>query len=71
MDAAKSALAGAEQGLQVSSATSLRYTSMANYSRIVAPFNGVVTWRYADTGAWIQAGTTNSASMPVLKIAAE
>jgi RND family efflux transporter MFP subunit len=69
VDAAKSALAGAQQGLQVSSATSLQYTSMANYSRIVAPFNGIVTWRYADTGALIQAGTSNSASMPVLKIA--
>ncbi len=69
VDAAKSALAAAEQGLQVSNATSLQYTSMANYSRIVAPFNGVVTWRYADTGALIQAGTSNSASMPVLKIA--
>jgi RND family efflux transporter MFP subunit len=67
--AAKSALAADQQGLQVSNATSLQYKSMANYSKIVAPFNGVVTWRYADTGALIQAGTSNSASMPVLKIA--
>lgn len=67
--AVKSALAADEQGLQVSNANSLQYTSMANYSKIVAPFTGVVTWRYADTGALIQAGTSNSASMPVLKIA--
>lgn len=69
VDAAKSALAGARQGLQVSSATSLQYTSMAAYSRITAPFTGIVTWRYADTGALIQAGTSNASSMPVLKIA--
>src|SRR6185437_9294717 len=44
-------------------------TSMADYSRITAPFSGVVTWRYADTGALIQAGTSNAGSAPVVKIA--
>src|SRR6185437_11961613 len=44
-------------------------TSMADYSRITAPFDGIVTWRYADTGALIQAGTSNAGSAPVVKIA--
>ena len=69
VEASKSALAAAQEGLQVANATSQQYTSMANYSHITAPFNGVVTWRYADTGALIQAGTSNSNSMPVVKIA--
>ena len=30
-----------------------------DYSRIVAPYDGVVTWRFADTGALMQAGTYN------------
>ena len=30
---------------------------MSDYTRITAPFDGVVTWRYADTGALVQAGT--------------
>jgi len=42
---------------------------MADYSRIVAPFNGIVTWRYADTGSLIQAGTSNAGSEPVVKVA--
>lgn len=69
VDAAKSALSATQQQLGVSQADQLRYTSLADYSRITAPFNGVVTWRYADTGALIQAGTSNSGSMPVVKLA--
>jgi RND family efflux transporter MFP subunit len=69
VDAAKSALSATEQQLGVSQADQQRYTSLADYSRITAPFDGVVTWRYADTGALIQAGTSNSGSMPVVKLA--
>lgn len=53
----------------MSRATQLQVSTMQAYSRIVAPFAGTVTWRYADTGALIQAGTSNSTSMPVVKLA--
>lgn len=69
VDAAKAALSATKQQLGVSRADQQRYAAVAGYSRITAPFNGVVTWRYADTGALIQAGTTNASSMPVVKIA--
>ena len=69
VEVAKSALAGAEQQLAVSKATHSQVTAMQDYSRIVAPFDGVVTWRYADTGALIQAGTSNANSAPVVKLA--
>lgn len=69
VDAAKAALSGTQQQLGVSQADSQRYSSLAEYSRIVAPFNGVVTWRYADTGTLIQAGTSNVGSAPVVKVA--
>jgi RND family efflux transporter MFP subunit len=69
VDAAKSGLSATEQQLGVSRADRQRYSALADYSRIVAPFAGVVTWRYADTGALIQAGTSNAGSMPVVKIA--
>ena len=40
------------------------------YSHITAPFSGVVTKRYADTGALIQAGTaSDTQSMPVVQLA--
>ena len=69
VNAAKSGLAATRQQLGISQADQNRYASLADYSRITAPFSGVVTWRYADTGALIQAGTSNSGSMPVVKIA--
>lgn len=34
-----------------------KYQAMVNYSRITAPFDGVITRRYADPGAFITAGT--------------
>lgn len=69
VEAAKSALAAAEQGLAGSQANRAQVGAMEEYSRIMAPFNGVVTWRYADTGSLIQAGTANNTSMPVVKVA--
>jgi RND family efflux transporter MFP subunit len=66
---AKSALSAMQQQLGVSQADRQHYSAMADYSRIIAPFNGVVTWRYADTGSLIQAGTSNAGSMPVVKLA--
>ena len=66
---AKSAVAAQEQQLDVAKSEQMHYSSLAAYSKITAPFDGVVTWRYADTGALIQAGTSNSGSMPVVKVA--
>lgn len=69
IEAAKSALAATQQQLGVTQAQQNQYSSLADYSRIVAPFDGIVTWRYADPGALIQAGTSNSGSAPVVKVA--
>jgi RND family efflux transporter MFP subunit len=65
----KSTVAAQQQQMDVAKAEQLHYSSLADYSKIAAPFDGVVTWRYADTGALIQAGTSNSGSMPVVKVA--
>ncbi len=69
VEAAKSALSAARQQLDVSRATHTQVSAMSDYSRIIAPFDGVVTWRYADTGALVQAGTSSSSAQPVVKIA--
>jgi RND family efflux transporter MFP subunit len=69
VEAAKSGLSAALQQLQVSRAAHQQVTVMQDYSHIVAPFDGIVTFRYADTGALIQAGTSNASSMPVVKVA--
>ena len=69
VEAARSELASREQGLGAAQADHRRYASLAGYSHITAPFDGIVTWRYADTGTLLQAGTANSGSMPAIKLA--
>ena len=70
VNAAKAALEAAQEQLGVSNADHERVASLQSYSVVTAPFNGVVTMRYADVGSLIQAGTTsNTQSMPVVKIA--
>jgi RND family efflux transporter MFP subunit len=66
---AKTTVSAQQQQMDIARAERLHYSSLASYSQITAPFNGIVTWRYADTGALIQAGTSNSGSMPVVKVA--
>ena len=69
-ESARAALAESQSQL-VSARTDLdRLSALEAYSRITAPFAGVVTKRYADTGALIQAGTASETqSMPVVQLA--
>lgn len=69
VDSAKSALAAAQQQLEMSQANNSQVSAMSDYTRITAPFDGVVTWRYADTGALVQAGTSANNAQPVVKLA--
>jgi RND family efflux transporter MFP subunit len=46
-----------------------RYQTLVSYTRITAPFDGVVTKRYADPGSLIQAGTaSDTQSMPLVRL---
>ena len=69
VDAAKSALAAAIQQLEVAKANQQHYSALSDYARIAAPYNGVVTWRFSDTGALVQAGTSNTSGLPVVTLA--
>ncbi len=69
VDAAKSAVASAEGQLGISRAESLRVSSMERYATITAPYNGVVTTRYADTGSLIPAGTAEGLNQAVVRLA--
>lgn len=69
VEAAQAAQAAARQQLAVSQAALKRLQTMFAYTRITAPFDGVITKRFADNGAMIQAGTTQS--MPVVQLAEE
>jgi len=46
-----------------------KFHTMESYTRITAPFSGVITKRYADPGALIQAGTSSSTqAMPLVRL---
>ncbi|HUY80877.1 MAG TPA: efflux RND transporter periplasmic adaptor subunit [Acidobacteriaceae bacterium] len=69
VDAAKSALSAAENQSAYAEADNQRVHDLAAYTKVTAPLNGVITWRYADTGALIQAGTSSdSQSLPLVKL---
>jgi RND family efflux transporter MFP subunit len=66
---AKSNLAVAGMRTKVARAEETRITTMNAYARITAPFEGVITKRYASVGSMIQAGTASqSQAMPVLRV---
>jgi RND family efflux transporter MFP subunit len=68
--AAEAALASARQSVEENEANEGRIHTMLGYAVITAPFDGVITRRYADTGALIQAGTSsNTQAMPVVSLA--
>jgi RND family efflux transporter MFP subunit len=69
VDAAKAAVAAAQGQLGVANADRMRVSSMAQYATITAPFSGVVTMRYADTGALVPAGTSESNAQAVVRLA--
>jgi RND family efflux transporter MFP subunit len=70
VDSTKAAFSSAQQQLEVAEANRKQYSALSNYTRIIAPFAGVITTRYADTGALVAAGTSSSAqAMPVVRLA--
>jgi RND family efflux transporter MFP subunit len=70
VSSAEASLDAAQQALQVAQATQRQYSALSDYTRITAPYAGVVTNRYADTGSLIAAGTSESTqATPVVRIA--
>jgi len=70
VSSAKAALSAAQQELDVAKANQKQAAALSDYTRITAPFAGVVTNRYADTGALVAAGTSSSTqAMPVVRLA--
>ena len=66
---AKSALAAAGQQVDVNKAEHSRTRTMLDYTRVTAPFAGVITKRFANTGSMIQAGTASQTqAMPLVRL---
>ncbi|HLI82583.1 MAG TPA: efflux RND transporter periplasmic adaptor subunit [Bryobacteraceae bacterium] len=69
VSAAKSRIVEAQQRIRVAQADQARLKTMYQYAVITAPFTGVVTRRYANTGSLIQAGTSSQTqAMPVIRL---
>jgi RND family efflux transporter MFP subunit len=69
VNTASATVATAEQLRQVAQANAAKLHAMFDYARITAPFDGVVTKRYADTGSMIQAGTSSQTqAMPIVRL---
>lgn len=70
ISAGDAALSEAQNQMEVAIAGQKQLSAMSNYAHIVAPFNGVITRRGADTGALVQAGTSsNGQGSPVVSVA--
>jgi RND family efflux transporter MFP subunit len=70
IESSRAAFSESQSQLLAAQADLDRLSALEGYSRITAPFSGVVTKRYADTGALIQAGTaSDTQSMPVVQLA--
>lgn len=66
---ARSNLAAAQQQVQVNTAELQKVNTMFEYTKVTAPFAGVVTKRFADTGSMIQAGTASSTQVnPLVRL---
>lgn len=69
VSAAKSAIRSSEERARGARAEEARVKTLIKYTRITAPFTGVVTKRYANTGSMIQAGTASqSQAMPIVRL---
>ncbi|MGA2591248.1 MAG: efflux RND transporter periplasmic adaptor subunit [Bryobacteraceae bacterium] len=69
VEGSKSALQSAQSELAAAEARLVHDQVLYDYSRITAPFAGVVTERYANLGTLMQAGTSSSTqAMPLVKL---
>src|SRR3984885_7522836 len=69
VDAGKAALDASESQLGAIKAKLIHDQSLYDYSKITAPFSGVVTERYANLGTLVQAGTGSSTqAMPIVRL---
>ncbi len=69
VEGSKSHLQGAESQLEVAQAKRAHDQALFDYSNITAPFAGVITRRYANLGALMQAGTSSSTqAMPLVRL---
>jgi len=69
VDAGQAALEAAQSQLAATKAKLMHDQTLFDYSKITAPFSGVVTQRYANLGTLVQAGTNSSTqAIPIVRL---
>ncbi len=69
VSAAESSLETAQRKAKMAQADQARWRTLQNYTVIAAPFAGIITKRYANVGAMIQAGTSSQTqAMPIVRL---
>jgi RND family efflux transporter MFP subunit len=69
LDTAESRDLSASAAIAAAKADVEKFETLVRYTKITAPFDGVVTKRYADPGSLIQAGTASATqSMPLVRV---
>jgi RND family efflux transporter MFP subunit len=58
----------AEAAVSAAQADVGKYRTLVGYTQITAPFDGVITHRYVDPGALVEAGTATENTQPLLEI---
>lgn len=71
LDAVQGALEAAQSEVIVAGAKLSHDQALFDYAKIVAPFDGVVTQRYANFGALMQAGTSSTQATPLVRLSEE
>jgi RND family efflux transporter MFP subunit len=71
VEAAQGAYQAAQGQLMAAKAKLGHDQAFYDYSKITAPFDGVVTQRYANFGALMQAGTTSTQATPLVRLSDE
>ncbi|MGH7980312.1 MAG: efflux RND transporter periplasmic adaptor subunit [Limisphaerales bacterium] len=69
LDTAQANAASADAAIAAARADVQKFQTLRAYTKIFAPFDGVITHRYADPGALIQAGTSSDTqSLPLVRV---
>lgn len=68
IDTARSKDASGAAAVAAARATVQKYQTLVNYTKIVAPFDGVITKRSADPGDLVQAGTSSDNSLTLVRV---
>jgi len=71
LEAVRGALQVAQSQLAMAKAKLVHDEALYSYSKITAPFDGVVTQRFANLGALMQAGTTSTQATPLVRLSQE